>query len=354
MEAVVTQADIWDGLTVADKIPRDTWGRPLIPPAAGGRPKPYTRVTTLAETLDDRYNLEKWKQRQVAVGLMLRRDLLNLVAAQRDDKAALDKTCDEAIAAAAGGAAANTGTALHALTEQMHRGADHTLIPENLRDDIAAYKACLDRHGIEVVEVEQFVVCEALECAGTLDRLMRVNGHLCIGDVKTGAGAVDYGLAGIAIQLACYANAETSWTPSGGHVARPDVDRSRAYILHLIPGSGHCELVEVNIVAGWDAAQMARRVRDWRKRKDLGRSVTAAADVLDFRRSWIAERVRALPQGAVDVLARMVADHGDLPRVSVSADAHLDDWATLLDVVEAEFEQPFGDRDPKKPKRRKK
>jgi hypothetical protein len=304
--------------------------------------------------LDDRYNLEKWKQRQVAVGLMLRRDLLNLVAAQKDDKQALDKTCDEAIAAAAGGAAANTGTALHSLTEQLHKGADHTLIPEHLRGDIAAYQACLDRHSIEVVEVEQFVVCEALEVAGTLDRLMKVNGHLAIGDVKTGAGAVDYGLTGIAIQLACYANAETSWTPTGGHVDRPHVDRARAYVLHLIPGSGHCELVEVDIVAGWKAAHMARNVRAWRKRKDLGRSVTAAADVVDFRREWVAQRVRALPQGAVDVLVRMVADHGALPRVSVSSDAHLDDWADLLDVVEAEFDQPFGGaKDPSKPNNRK-
>jgi len=345
----VTTADLWDALDHADKIPRDRYGRPIIPPASGGKPKPYTRVTTLAETLDDRYNLEKWKQRQVAVGLMLRRDLLNLVAAQKDDKQALDKTCDEAISAASGGAAANTGTALHALTEQLHKGADHTLIPEHLRDDIAAYQACLERHSITVVEVEQFVVCEALEVAGTLDRVMRVNGQLCIGDLKTGAGAVDYGLAGIAIQLACYAHAETSWSPAEGHKERPFINGSRAYVLHLIPGSGHCELVEVDIVVGYEAAQRARWVREYRKRKDLGRSVTSAADTLDFRREWIAQRVRALPDNAVETLARMIVD-AELPRVSMSTDAHLDDWATLLDVIEAEYQVPFGPFDPTKPK----
>ena len=78
----VTDQDVWDGISdVVDKIPRDRYGRPIIPPAAGGKPKPYTRVTTLAETLDDRWTLERWKQRQVAIGLMLRRDLLNKVAA---------------------------------------------------------------------------------------------------------------------------------------------------------------------------------------------------------------------------------------------------------------------------------
>ena len=123
-----------------------------------------------------------------------------------------------------------------------------------------------------IIEVEQFVVCEALEVAGTLDRLMRIGDRLCIGDLKTGAGAVDYGMAGIAIQLACYAHAETSWLPNVGHITvRPAVDLTRAYVFHLIPGSGHCELVEVDIVAGWEAAHCARWVREWRKRKNLGR-----------------------------------------------------------------------------------
>jgi hypothetical protein len=345
-------AVVWDDLvnTVADKIPRDRYGRPTLSPKGKKTAKAYTRVTTLAETLDDRYNLEKWKQRQVAVGLMLRPDLLALVAAQQNDKGSLDRTCNDAIDAAKGGAAGNTGTALHALTERLERGEDLGHIPEVLRADLDAYRACMDRHGIEVVEVEQFVVCEALEAAGTLDRLMKVQGRLCIGDVKTGAGAIDYGLPSIAIQLAIYANAETSWTPVGGHVDRPVVDRSRAYIIHLPAGTGTCELVEVDIVAGWEAAKTAAWVRSWRKRKDLGRSVSTAADIADFRREWISQRVRALPQGAVDVLARMVADHGSLPRVSVSSDAYLDDWAELLDVVEAEFNVPFGPLDPTKPK----
>ena len=384
---MTTTEDVWADMdSRTAPIPRDRYGRPLIPPATGGKPKAYTRVTTLAETLDDRYNLEKWKQRQVAVGLMLRPDLLALVAAQQNDKGQLDHTCDEAIAAAKGGAAGNTGTALHALTERLDKGEDLGHIPEVLRADLDAYRACIDRHGIEVVEVEQFVVCEALEAAGTLDRLGRVRDRLCVFDIKTGAGAVDYGLPSISVQLAIYAHAETSWSTTDGHVGRKfviskdrvdptrsyvvpahetfvgskntdndqlvEVDKSRAYVIHLLPGSGRCELVEVDIVSGWQAAQTAKWVREWRKRSDLGRSVTDAADTLGFRREWVAQRVRALPQGAVDMLARMVADHGNLPRVSVSADAHLDDWVELLDLVEAEHEVPFGTRDPSKPAKR--
>ena len=62
--------------------PRDRYKRYLIAPRDGGKAKAYTRATTVAEVLDDRYNLELWKMRQVAVGLTRRNDLLLKVAAE--------------------------------------------------------------------------------------------------------------------------------------------------------------------------------------------------------------------------------------------------------------------------------
>jgi hypothetical protein len=47
-------------------IKRDRWGRPLITPPDGGKPVPYTRVSTLAKALDDKTALMRWKQRQTA------------------------------------------------------------------------------------------------------------------------------------------------------------------------------------------------------------------------------------------------------------------------------------------------
>jgi len=45
----------------------------------------YTRATTVAKTLDDTSNLEKWSGRMVALGLAARPDLLALVAAAEAD-----------------------------------------------------------------------------------------------------------------------------------------------------------------------------------------------------------------------------------------------------------------------------
>ena len=190
----VTATDVWDAVNVVDgKIPRDRYGRPMVPPVKGGKPRPLTRVTTLAETLDDRYALEKWKVRQAAIGLMLRPDLLALVAAQQNDKQLLDRTCDDAIDAAKGGAAGNTGTALHGLLQRHLNQEPLDHIPAELRADIDAAMDCLTRHGFKVLHVEQFVVCEQLEAAGTPDLILTQGDRVVIGDWKTGAGAVEWG-----------------------------------------------------------------------------------------------------------------------------------------------------------------
>lgn len=348
----MTTADVWDRIDEdVDKIPRDQWDKPVLVPAKGGQPKHYYRPSKLGDNLDNRWGLEQWFKRMTATGLMLSPDLLSLVAAHQGNDKKLNKICDQAIEAAKGKASANHGVALHKLLERRLRGEDLTHIPAALRADVDACLQCLDRHSLEVVEIEQFVVCEAAESAGTRDLLLRHAGQLFTGDWKSGAGAVQWGLGSIAVQLAIYSHAETSWDPATKqHTELEPCNTSRAYALHIPAGTGKCDLVEVDIVAGWEAVKVALWIKNWQKRRDLGRSVTAAADTLQFRQEWIAQRVRALPQGAVDVLARMVADHGSLPRVSVSSDVHLDDWATLLDVVEAEYQVPFGPFDPTRPK----
>ncbi len=78
----------------------DRWGRYLIVPAAGGAPNAHTRVTTWASTLDDRYGLEQWSRRTVALGLARRPDLLAQAAvAQADESDTLNGLCEAALEA---------------------------------------------------------------------------------------------------------------------------------------------------------------------------------------------------------------------------------------------------------------
>ena len=53
------------------EIERDRYGRPLVKPPKGGKSVPYTRATTIANSLDDPAALTAWKMRMAAIGLTL-------------------------------------------------------------------------------------------------------------------------------------------------------------------------------------------------------------------------------------------------------------------------------------------
>lgn len=246
-------------------IPRDRWGRPLVQPPGGGRPVAYTRCTTFVSALEDTYNLARWQQRMVATGLAERPDLLLAAGAHRDDKAQLNKICEQALEAARASSAATVGTALHALTERLDRGQKLGVLPDSASEDLAAYKfATAD---LEIHAIEQFCVLDELKIGGTPDRIVSLNGTRYVADIKT--GSVDFGAGKICMQLAVYA---ASRAYHGGPQARReplDVDQSRAIVIHLPAGEGRCELLWADIEAGWQAVGLAHEVRVWRTRKGL-------------------------------------------------------------------------------------
>jgi hypothetical protein len=255
--------DLFDAPT--SPIPRDGWGRPKIVPATGGKAVAYTRCTTFVSALEDTYNLTRWKMRQVALGLADRADLLLSVSAHREDKKELDRVADAAMEAAQSSAAATTGTALHTLTELHDRGQKIGTLPPQGRADLDAYIAATA--GLKYTAIEQFRVLDMLRIGGTADRIIDLGDRHVIGDVKT--GDITYGIGKICMQLAVYAHS-TAYDPANGRT--PDskpMDLDRGLIIHLPSGAGTCELVWVDIAAGWEAVQLAAAVRAWRARKDL-------------------------------------------------------------------------------------
>lgn len=260
--------------------PRDRWQRPLITPVGGGKPIPYTRTTTYAGTCEDTYNLSKWQQRMVAVGLASREDLLLSTAAHRDDRDKLNKLCDQAIEAAKGGAAAVTGTALHTFSDQLDRGQlDLNTVPASHRADLEAFAAATSCLRVEAIEA--FGVLDDLQVAGTADRIYRYRSRIFIGDTKS--GSIDWGQQKIAMQLAIYSRM-TLYDPATGergHDLSKIVDQRRAIVVHLPAGTGRAELMWVDIHAGWKNVPLARQVRDWRATKGLITPFGTAGDESD-------------------------------------------------------------------------
>jgi hypothetical protein len=254
---------------------RDRYGRYLIPPAAGGKPVGHTRATTVAETLDDRYNLEQWKLRTCALGLVERPDLLAQVAAHTaDDKGTLNAVCKQAIEAGQGGVAANMGTALHRILERVDTGElAASEVPEQFRPIAEGYVAAMTAHGITVDPefCERVHVLSALDepIAGMADNHVLVGGRRYIFDKKTGSG-IDYGARGFAVQLSIYAHAETLYDyDTEEHTPAPECDRERAIIAHIPAKGGPVTFHWINIAAGWEALKQSLWARRWRRKKDL-------------------------------------------------------------------------------------
>jgi hypothetical protein len=251
------------------EVKRDQWDRPIVPDPTTNKMKAFTRVSTLADTLSDRFALEQWTQRKLLRGLVLRDDLrLRAAAAGEDDKKELNRIVKSALEAAEAYASADRGTALHSLTEQIDSGQD-PVVPADYQADLRAYKKALtDGHvTIEPGWIERFVINQSVSAAGTPDRLVRVKGYdlPMIADLKTGRD-LSYKQVSIAIQLAVYANANHWW--DGKKLYRiPPIDLERALVIHMPAGEGTCELSFVDIKWGWEQAKLAHQVREVRKHK---------------------------------------------------------------------------------------
>lgn len=253
-------------VTPEPTISRDRYGRPLVIPLGGSKLEPYTRCTTYVDCIEDKFNLQQWMSRMVAIGLATRPDLLLGVSAHKDNKAELNRICEAAKEAAASSAAATTGTALHALTETIDRGGDVGVIPETYQADLDAYSEAT--RDLKALHIERFTVLDTLKIGGTPDRIVSYNGKRYIADIKT--GSIEYGTLKIAAQLAVYARSALYDTRTGARTIHgAEVDKG--IIIHLPAGTGTCELIWVDLLEGWYAVDVARRVREKRtlKFKDL-------------------------------------------------------------------------------------
>ena len=251
-------------------IPRDRWGRPLITPIDGGKPVPYTRVSTLAKALDDKTALTDWKCRQVAIGMSRRSDLVaKAMSVPADDKRALNEVVKDALTAAESERAANIGTALHSLTEQIDAGASIDAMPDFARADLAAYQEAM--RGINILASEMFVVCDEVQAAGTFDRLVRLpDGRVVVADVKTGQHDSNYP-HGVAQQIAIYSRGHL-YTPDAGrqgHLPQLGVDQETGLLIHMPSGSGTCSLYLLDLTVGWGLAQVSVAVRAAFKSKPI-------------------------------------------------------------------------------------
>src|SRR4029077_19032948 len=252
---------------------RDRYGRPLVVPAGDNKPRPYTRSSSAAKTIEDTFNLEMWARRNVAFGMSRDPSLVARVLAAggdpstwaQDDKRAVDRIVADASTVPQAHKGADIGTAVHRLTEMLDHG-EH-VVAGPYEGDLTAYTNALIAAGLSTVPefVECRLVCDSLELAGTADRLLCTgDGRWFVGDIKTGA-TVDYGALGWSAQLAAYAHSDLYDPATGERTPTPPLDKVVGIIIHLPAGEGRCTLYELDLAAGYRAAVLANEVRAVRR-----------------------------------------------------------------------------------------
>ena len=359
---------------LTEEAPKDRWGRYKIQHPDTGKELGYTRVTTIAKTLDDTGSLADWKTRMALTGIVKRADLLAQASTALDDRNKLNKIANDAIEAAGAYGRANLGTALHAITEQIDRGQKPQIL-QGLQGDIETYVAACAAWDMRMQAewIEVLLINDELQYAGTADRIVQLrDGRLVIFDLKTGTD-LSYSYGSIAVQLAAYANAEWIYDwHTGERKPLPNLDKTEGIICHLPAGEATCSFYTVDLVAGLDALNMSIKTREWRKRKDLfrpykfseekrsadqpvaspkpqaGGVIASGNTALATRAEWVKQRISALTKDAQALL--ILAWPADVPKLQNCDNDQLDALIKAIEHVEADHSSPFFQPDPTKPK----
>lgn len=229
-------------------------------------------------------NIDRWKQRMVAIGICARADLREMIAT--DDEDAQKEAVQQALEA--GKQAANRGTARHAVAERISTAADAFEVAGALRPWAERFGRLLDEHGIEIKQREIVLVNLSAGFAGTCDILARYLGRRIVGDIKTGsAGWFDQ-----AMQLAAYANAEYAFV-DGELVPLPaDIDRDTGYVLHVpVDDAEDAQLLALPLADAWEAFKALLTVKQVKpKRSYVAEVVEPTVDRRGDYRDWLRER----------------------------------------------------------------
>ena len=92
------------------------------------------------------------------------------------------------------------------------------------------------------------------------------DGRVVVADLKSGKSEAAYPFA-TTVQIATYAHGDR-YDPETGERSpiHEDLDVTSGLLIHL-PPSGGCELYELDLIRGWQAAQLAVKVREAQKWK---------------------------------------------------------------------------------------
>lgn len=329
-------------------------GRYMMRPPGSPKLVSVQRMTNFLVPAESTYNLHRHDLRNCARGVAFNEDLRELIIATRaDDKDGLDDLAERAMEAAGGKKKARQGTARHGVSEMVDCGEiSLDVIPEPMRSDVAAYRRALDEAGVEILQVEGYVLHDNLLVGGRFDRIVSFGSTPKILDIKT--GSLDWGSVKIAAQLYGYASAPWRYDPKAETCSpMPEIDLDVGLVAHVPTGQGICNLYWVDLAVGKRAFELCGQIRELHRIRakdvfDEWRPGTRFDSLIE-RRTNLAARIQTLAfhPGALAALAHEWPP--GLPTLKQAADhtpEQLNTIDTVISTIEDRYQAPFGPADP--------
>ena len=334
----------------------------------------YRRPSGYAKSLDDKEALTDWRIFRAMTGVARSTALAAKVNVVKDeDREGKLQLRNEAMDKGSANEAADTGTALHAMTARVEDETDTDFDPpEQYREDLDAYVRLLNSLGLVSDMVEVPMVNDAYRAAGTADRIYRLTkplmcpdgsvlepGTLVIGDLKTGQ-KLDFSLPGYCVQMALYADGTLYDVVTDRRLPTPPVDRNWTLLVHLPVGKGRATAWWLSVSLGLQGALLAYDVNEWRNAWKAGRDghdcfpveVAKVSETIDEMPpvplqsmvDWCQQRITVIrdnPQ-ARSTLLRKWPNSVPTPKQGLSKPDDIVTVLNLLDSIEAEYSIPFG------------
>ncbi len=349
-------------------------GAPLVSdPSDPTKQLRYRRPSGYAKLLDDESALTEWRIFRAMKGVASSTALAAKVNVVKDeDKSGKRALRDEAMDKGTANEAADTGTALHAMTARVEDEHDDFEPPEQYQLDLTAYVRLLDQLGLVSDMVEVPMVNDAYRAAGTADRIYRLTkpllvpdgsvlpeGTLILGDLKTGQ-KLTFSLPGYCVQMALYADGTLYDVRSERRLPTPPINKSWTILIHLPVGGNRATAWWLSVELGLRGALLAYDVNEWRNAWKAGRDghdcfpvevakVTNTPDPmppvpLQEMVDWCQQRISVIKDNgqARSALLRKWPNKVPTPKQGLSKADDIVTVLNLLDSIEAEFSIPFG------------
>lgn len=271
-------------------ITRDYWDRPYVTTDGGplqyvkGRKSPinaeaYTRISTMAGTLDDKEGLLDYTAARAMIGVVkskaIHARVSHLASAFPDawkapeGKAQFrgrqhDGLVAQAKSVGGGDDAADLGTAAHGVWECKDGGRAPEYEPSWMEPWTAARSLALAE--FESVLIEPFVVCDEIKTGGNPDRFLRhiPTGVVYAADDKTGDDEPKYPLK-VTVQVAI-ASRSVLYDQTTGQRTPIECDQKWGILIHtpINTSPPRSELYWLDLTKGWELARLSLTVREAR------------------------------------------------------------------------------------------